>query len=143
MPDIDGPLLQAVLIIFILGGVGFLVWRDRASAPGKVAHDVSGMRQEQAAHGRRLKKLEEAAASAEDVERLNAAMKEQQTRIEKMERQVGSIAETGIATARRVRHIDERQDKMAEDIASTSADVRAASKQIDRIYDVLVQKGMR
>jgi len=147
-----GPYLELFIIAVILGGIVYLSLRTGQANPvgtgelqndfSSMQHDVSSMRQEHEAHGRRLKKLEEATASAKDVERLSEAFKEQQARIETIERQVGSIAETGTATARRVRHIDERQDKMAEDIASTSADVRAASKQIDRIYDVLVPKGM-
>ncbi|MEL7754021.1 hypothetical protein VO57_008790 [Citromicrobium bathyomarinum] len=140
-----GPYLELFIIAIILGAIVWLSRRNGAANPvgtGKLLHDVSSMRQEHEAHGRRLKKLEEATASAKDVERLSEAFKEQQARIETIERQVGSIAETGTATARRVRHIDQRQDKMAEDIASVSADVRASSKQIDRIYDVLVPKGM-
>jgi chromosome segregation ATPase len=140
-----GPYLELVIIAIILGTIVWLSRRDGAANPvgtGKLLHDVSSMRQEHVAHGRRLQKLEEATASAKDVEELSAAFKEQQARIETIERQVGGIAETGTATARRVRHIDQRQDKMAEDIASVSADVRASSKQIDRIYDVLVPKGM-
>jgi len=141
-----GPYLELVIIGIILVGIGVVIWRGGAATPvgtGTLQHDVSSMRQEHVAHGRRLKKLEEATASAKDVEELSEALKKQQARIDSIERQVSGIAETGTATAVRVRHIDERQDKMAEDIASTRSDVGGAVKQIDRIYDVLVPKGMQ
>ncbi|NCP19052.1 MAG: hypothetical protein GW855_07835 [Erythrobacter sp.] len=141
-----GPYLELVIIGIILVGIGVVIWRGGAANPvgtGTLQHDVSSMRQEHVAHGRRLKKLEEATASAKDVEELSEALKKQQARIDSIERQVSGIAETGTATAVRVRHIDERQDKMAEDIASTRSDVGGAVKQIDRIYDVLVPKGMQ
>lgn len=141
-----GPYLELLIIAIIIGGIGYLIWRGGAAYPvgtGKLQHDVSSMRQEHAAHGRRLKKLEDATASAEDVEKLSAAFKEQQTRIETIERQVSGIAETGKGTAARVRHMDERQDKMAENLAATRADVAAQRRQLDLIYQVLVPKGMQ
>ena len=140
-----GPYLELVIIAIILIGIGVVIWRGGAANPigtGKLLHDVSGMRQEQAAHGRRLKKLEQAAASAEDLEELREALKQQQARIETIDRQVGSIVETGKATASRVRHIDERQDKMAEDISGTRAEVAGLTKSVDRMYAVIVPKGM-
>ncbi|MAM39324.1 MAG: hypothetical protein CL949_12695 [Erythrobacter sp.] len=141
-----GPYLELLIIAVIIGGIAFLVWRGGAANPvgtGKLLHEVSGIRQEHVAHGRRLKKLEEATASAEDVENLSVAFKEQQSRIETIERQVTDIASTGKGTAARVREMDKRQDKMAENLAAARADVAAQRRQLDLIYQVLVPKGMQ
>ncbi|MEL7719936.1 hypothetical protein AAG598_07835 [Citromicrobium bathyomarinum] len=140
-----GPYLELVIIAIILGTIVWLSRRDGAANPvgtGKLLHDVSSMRQEHVAHGRRLKKLEEAAASAEDVEKLSEQFKEQQSRIETIERQVADIASTGKGTAARVREMDKRQDVIAENVAYTRAEVSSLSKQMDRMMRVITERGM-
>ncbi|KPM23044.1 hypothetical protein AAJ72_08975 [Citromicrobium sp. RCC1885] len=148
-----GPYLELVIIAIILGAIVWLSRRNGAANPvgtGKLLHEMSGIRQEHVAHGRRLKKLEQAAASAEDVEKLSEQFKEQQTRVEAIERQVSGIerqvsdiASTGKGTAARVREMDKRQDTMAEYLAALRADVAAQRRQLDLIYQVLVPKGMQ
>ncbi|MAY77798.1 hypothetical protein AAG594_02885 [Citromicrobium bathyomarinum] len=141
-----GPYLELLIIAIIIGGIVFLVWRGGAANPvgtGKLLHDVSSMRQEHIAHGRRLKKLEQAAASAEDVELLRAAFERQQGRVEAIEREVAEVAQIARSTADSVRAIDSRQDVMATDLAAARADISNSAQQIGLIYQVIVPKGMQ
>ena len=135
----NGELLQAAIILFILGGIGFISWRNGQHNPvntGKLQHDMKNVRQEVGALGSGLQAIRETVDA--EKRRVDALAE----RFASIETKVGGIAETGTATARRVRDIDKRQDKMAEDLAATRAEVAAQGKQLDMIYKVIVPKGM-
>lgn len=141
-----GPYLQLLIIAIILGGIGFIVWRGGAANPvgtGTLLRDFSSIKQEHETHGERLKKLEQAAASTEEVELLREAFEKQRGRVEAIEREVAEVAQIARSTADSVRAIDTRQDVMATDLAAARADISNSAQQIGLIYQVIVPKGMQ
>ena len=130
---------QLAIIAFILVGIGTVLWRGGAANPigtARLQHDVRNIRQATDAHGRQLNEISKA-AEAEKL-RVNTLVE----RMAAMETDVVGIKQVVGATSASVRSIDERQDKMAEQVAATAVQVAASARQLDRLYDHIVKKGM-
>ena len=129
---------ELAIIAFILIGIG-TVWKFGAANPvgtGKLQHDVKNIRQATDAQGRQLKEI----SKTVDAEKLRVdALGDRMGEIEKNVAEIDQIVK---ATAASVRTIDERQDKMAEQLAAVAVQVGASGRQIDRLYDHIVKKGM-
>tara|TARA_Y100001951_G_C11080973_1_gene151315 strand:- start:97 stop:507 length:411 start_codon:yes stop_codon:yes gene_type:complete len=129
---------ELAIIAFILIGIG-TVWKFGAANPvgtGKLQHDVKNIRQETAAQGRQLKEI----SKTVDAEKLRVdALGDRMGEIEK---NVAGIEETVNATAATVAKMDARQDVAGEKIAAIDVRTEATARQVDRLYDHIVKKGM-
>ena len=180
--------LQLTIIAFIIGTIGWLVWKGGASNPvgtGKLQRDVTNVREQVTAIGTRLEGVEgnlkterekvdtvsgkfeslvatlaevrnESAsrnkaveALAESIRTLNANSKAHEIKMARRLAGIEGIARDVAANRDSVRHLvkrfeanDASFDRLADRVSAVGATTQAIEKNVDRIYNQLVQKGM-
>lgn len=122
---------ELAIIVFIIAGIGMTVWKGGQANPegtgslskklGSLDKDFRAMRGEVRSVERRVGDIERNSAKADDIVRL--------------ERMIGEMS-------RQIANQTERQAEMAEIVAAIRADGDQRGKQLDRLYDFIVQRGM-
>lgn len=126
--------LEILIIIFILVGISIVIWigwKGGAANPVSTGslderlhsfdNELSGMRSQVDQIEDRVEKIEGHYAKASDIERLERQLRAQDRKIDKMAEDITSIR---------------------EDAAERGALAKATAKQLDMIYEVIVEKGM-
>lgn len=143
-------------------GTGHLQQRFRAFS-SDLATMSSGMK----ALGDQIKALEKGGASAQEVSRLQGEFEAERARTDKIyatleridgdvkgmredqaarNQVIASLSDSVRAVATSLeqhrRDINEKQGAVAETCAATSSDLKLMGRQLDRLYDVIVEKGL-
>lgn len=122
---------ELAIIAFIMVGIGAAVWRGGQANPegtgklrntmGDMDKDVRALRGEVKGIERRVVAIENHAAKASDIERLERLMADQNRTIEQQSLQLAKVGET---------------------VAASRAAGEQRGKQLDRLYDFIVERGM-
>lgn len=122
---------ELAIIAFIMVGIGAAVWKGGQANPegtGKLAEkfggldkDVRALRGDMKNVERRVGAIENHAAKASDIERLERLMADQNRTIEQQSLQLAKVGET---------------------VAASRAAGEQRGKQLDRLYDFIVERGM-
>lgn len=161
-----GDYLQAAIVAIILVGFVVISWRGGARNPvgtggldrrlTEMSGELSGMRKKVVEIEGRVEAIENNAASSEDIARLEKALGEHVKEFAQMRQEIAAQTER-IAGNRRaidkvakvLPEIESRQrahsDQVANlksDGASRSATLTHVREQVDRLYDVLVERGV-
>ncbi|RIV82968.1 hypothetical protein D2V17_14290 [Aurantiacibacter xanthus] len=109
--------LQIAIIAFILLGIGVAIRRGGAANPvgtGELQREVASMRGQVTSIKNRVTEIEHRSASKVDIERLEDQLKIHDTKV----------------------------SKLGEAVASQQPMIQHTSRQVDRLYDAIVKKGM-
>jgi chromosome segregation ATPase len=130
-----GNILELLIILVIVIGIGAAIWRGGARNPvgtggldkklTAIGSDVTGLKRRV---GAIEKKVEEETASVDDIRRL--------------EEKLAKLGETLPDIEARQRALADRMAEHQRQTAETATTVKHIDKQVDRIYQVLVPKGM-
>lgn len=117
--------MEGALIIFILAGIGFVMWKGGAANPestGSLGRKITAFNKNFTKLQTQMNKVEQDverlqndSASASDIERLEGA-------VESLETKVADIGESASARNATLEHV---------------------KQQVDRLYDVIVTRGMQ
>lgn len=131
-------LLELAIIAFIVIGIGIAIWRGGAKNPigtgsldvkfGAISTEVVAMKVTLAAVETRVAQVEAVAATTEDIKRL--------------ESQIAAFASSLPDIEARQRALSDKMGEHAKQAAATATTVKHIDRQVDRIYAVLVPKGM-
>lgn len=123
---------ELALIAFILLGIGTMVWRGGAANPvgtGGLDRKVASIDGELKRLGvkvgeidSRVEDIDRRAAKVSDIKRLERQLEAQDAKIDVMS---AALTEMNVASARKAATVDH------------------VKRQIDRLYDLLVEKGMK
>ena len=126
-----GSWLELAIISFIIIGIGAVIFRGGQANPettGRLHKRLSGVEGEVKALTSRMGEMEKKYATSADIRRLEQLLKDAQS----------SRSEQGQILSKQ----SDRIDRMAEDLAAQSESSRHTSRQVDRLYDHIVSKGM-
>lgn len=123
--------LEMAIIAFIVIGMGVAIWRGGAQNPvstgslnrkvGRIAADMSTIMAEFQGIDRRVTEIERRGATAQDIRGLERKFDEQN---------------------RCLSQLDTRLDGLIETVAAKNATADVTARQVDRLYDHIVSKGM-
>lgn len=119
-----GPYLQVAIIAFIVLGISVAIWKGGSSNPvgtGKIDRRVSSLIGKVDQIELQVVDIEERAASKEDIRRLEERMAAHDAKVDGMTKGLGDL-----------------QSMIAADSAKTDE----IGRQVDRLYDEIVRKGM-
>lgn len=150
---------ELAIIAFILIGIAFSAWKGGAANPvptgrlqtavQKLQTDVKGLATsvdaltENGCTKGELKLLQQSFEAEQDRATLGFRQLELLgTELSEIRISVGSKHEVIDGLAESVRALSSRQETMSAQLASTDATLRSIDKQLGRIYDVVVPKGM-
>lgn len=156
----QGSWYELGIIVFIVVGLGYTAWKGGASNPvptGRLQTEVRKLQGDVKGFGGKLSALEQNSCTRGDLALLQQALEAEQERATRVEQQLElvstEVTEIRVTVsakhqvidglAESVRTLSGRQETMAAQLASTDATVRAIEKSVDRIYDVVVPKGMK
>lgn len=126
-----GQIYEIVIIFVILIGFGVVIWRGGSANPvgtGMLDKRLSHMDSELKGLGGKVDEIDE---RVEDIDR-RAASKNDIRRVEKrLEEQAAKADETAAMVA-----------NLRELVSAQNASVDAIGRQVDRLYNVIVNKGM-
>lgn len=147
-----GDILEVVILLVIVTGFAVSIWKGGARNPvgtGGLDKRLTTIGTKVSEIEGRVEHIEEFGATAEDMKRLERALAKHQEDVtqsfEKLSCLVGKVE----ANKRGIDAINEkmpaillRQSTMAEEVTETRAISKQTAKQVDRLYDVLIEKGM-
>lgn len=147
-----GSLIEWAIIAFITLGIAYAVWKGGAANPV----GTGGLQRTVNQIASRLQGMEDRSASKEDLTRIEAALQVEKDKIDKVVGQfeglVATITELRqdwgarnqavAALAESVRVLDSRMDQVAETVAGMREGQRGIERNLDRIYNAVVEKGM-
>lgn len=126
-----GQLLEIIIIAFIVGTIAWILWKGGgANSVGtsgldrrvtEIGGKLTGLNTKVGEIEERVDAIEGGAASKEDIGRLEKLIDGQSKKANSRERALGDLSQM---------------------VAKQSAQVEHTSKQVDRLYDVIVSKGM-
>lgn len=123
--------LEAVIILFIIGGIVFAVWKGGATNPvgtgglnkrlTAVDNELIGMRSQIDEIEERVEKMDGLYAKASDIDRLERRLKSHDQKLDRMAAEMTAIRENA---------------------AERAAMAKATAEQVRMIYMVITEKGM-
>lgn len=126
-----GNYLEAAIIVFILAGIGVAIWKTGGANPvgtGGLDRRVSRMDGELkrvatrvGELGQRVEEIDQRSAKKEDIERLEEKLARQDDKIDKVLASLSLLNQSG---------------------AAREVQIAAVSRQVDRLYDHIVRRGM-
>lgn len=155
-----GNVLELAIIAFIVVSIGYLMWRGGAANPvgtGGIDRRLRAVSRKADEIERRVETIEREGASVADVARLEAQMAAHATEMKLMSDRVAALPgqiEANRAAIERMAaalpDIASRQRALAdllagvrEEGAARTKSIEHLSKQVDRLYDVLVPRGLK
>lgn len=130
--------LELAIIAFIIIGIGMAIWRGGAKNPvatgtlntklTEINTEVAAVKTKVAAVEKRLTKVEGVAATAADIQRL--------------EGQIADFMRVLPDIEARQRALSDKMAEHAKQATATATTVQHIDRQLDRIYAVVVPKGM-
>ena len=114
------PFARSGNLLFMAGQI--CIWNGEIKHRGKLGRDLRKLEGEVKNLSQRMRRLDENSASADDIERLERLLTEQSQRLAEQSAHFGGLRET-VAAIRE------------------SGDQRG--RQLDRLYDFIVERGMR
>lgn len=124
--------LEAAIVLLIMAGMGLLIWRGGAKNPvgtggldrklARVEIDVKSVSEKVDEIERRVEDIDNRAAKASDIKRLEKQLE---------------------AHARKTDAIASQLAESREDLAGLAAEVQGSRRQLDLLYQFIVEKGMK
>lgn len=150
---------ELAIIAVIVLGIGAAIWRGGGRYPvgtDVLAKEFAVMGSKVTEIEGRVEKIESQSATREDVARLEAQLKTHSQDMKAVEKQIGDLPGAIEANRRaiekvgkaipevesRQRALSDKLSKVQSDGAARSASIDHMSKQLDRLYDVLVERGV-
>ncbi len=144
--------IEWAIIAFIILGIGYVVFKGGAANPV----GTGGLQRTVASIDGRLKGIEESAASKSAVERIERTLGEEKSKIDKAVGEFGALSVTlgelrnesasrnlaveALAESLRVVATDTKQ--MVDRVSRVEEGLKGVERNLDRIYNVVVEKGM-
>lgn len=152
-------LLELAIIAFIVIGIGAAIWRGGARNPvgtggldrklTTMGSEVHAMRTKVGDIERRVENMESSAANATDIARIESTLKEHADEVAALARTLAATSQSirGMADTlpdinSRLRATSQQIGELRELSAARGEAAEHTRKQVDRLYDVLVTRGM-
>lgn len=151
--------LEVGILLFIIMTIAFVAWRNggrHAQGEGRLQADVKAMRGKVNEIEDRVELIEASAATKEDIARLEASVGQHAEDMKVVARDMAILPEKVAENGRAIEKIGEaipdlesRQRAMNDKISDLQQDggerasaLKHVVKQVDRLYDVLVKRGV-
>lgn len=154
-----GPTLQIGIIVFIIGAMAFLIWKGGAANPVGTGGLQSGLKELDSKVSTiegRVEEIDAERVTTKDVERLKEMIRDRDKRLDALDTDFDELRDTINAKlaaidvlGEKVDRIDKqlpdlvrRQQALGETTSATASDLKLVGKQLDRLYDFIVKKGV-